>query len=720
MVECLQWAVVMAQCVCIYSVETILAALVYGISIAPCSVLAVGGSDGSVCVYSVEDGNALHRFSAGAPVTHLSWRQLDDIDCGDTKYEQNWTKIIPPLPALDASSGSFESSLKEERDKHPSDPKQLKTRSNKLNLLLIGDEAGRVTLSVSGIFLSACIELGNTSKSLSHVMSTWLSQDFKDLCCTALCSLPPNRTELDLCVQMTSTPLFSTNQCELRHTALMFGQITALLDYINSALKSMYEAWEDLLITMDTKLAAYATTLPEGQTVGDELLVLLACGRARNELQTFLIDELSAVGVKKLGLSLELSYTNIRKYLLCYLNCSIQSLLLHLTDVLGMSRWTDKFGALGLSEDAVQKCINHLGTFALKAQEFLFAIDRSLQSTKTFFVWLYTTILKLSCEPLPKDCNESLTPDELKLMIDFLGKRLRRSASGEGDSRTFNLEVVGQYLVDEDLVYVEESPPTRWDKLVEAADLASEPWIFKPNPKKSLVQLFHTLHKNIDETFAQPMAHMEQSFTSKPTVNLNHYQLQKDVGSSSLIPHQLLANFVYEDSVFVFYPSQLSESSCGQGTCDLTLQSCDGSRKGWFHISEVPALSKDQDTKQKCCIMSLLPYNEDTLSVLFCYLPWEQPQTTPSPESSPVPEGSDIIYHHAVGQLALEALVSCVLCEGVESMDVGAVLTQVCALGPFKAGSMAVSGARKVAAVLTANGRKIRLFDVDAEEDDDD
>ena len=100
--------------------------------------------------------------------------------------------------------------------------------------------------------------------------------------------------------------------------------------------------------------------------------------------------------------------------------------------------------------------------------------------------------------------------------------------------------------------------------------------------------------------------------------------------------------------------------------------------------------------------MSLLPYNEDTLSVLLCYLPCEQPQDTPSPESSPVPEGSDIVYHHAVGQLALEALVSCVLCEGVESVDVGAVLTQVSALGPFKAGSMAVSGARKVAAVVSA------------------
>ena len=40
---------------------------------------------------------------------------------------------------------------------------------------------------------------------------------------------------------------------------------------------------------------------------------------------------------------------------------------------------------------------------------------------------------------------------------------------------------------------------------MEAAELDSEPWIFKPNPKKSLVQLFRILHKNIDKTFAEPM-----------------------------------------------------------------------------------------------------------------------------------------------------------------------------------------------------------------------
>ena len=76
-------------------------------------------------------------------------------------------------------------------------------------------------------------------------------------------------------------------------------------------------------------------------------------------------------GVKKLGLSLEMSYSSIRKYVVNHLNGAIQSLHYHLTEVLGMARWTDRFGALGLSEAAIQESLNHVGTFALKSRELL-------------------------------------------------------------------------------------------------------------------------------------------------------------------------------------------------------------------------------------------------------------------------------------------------------------------------------------------------------------
>lgn len=84
--------------------------------------------------------------------------------------------------------------------------------------------------------------------------------------------------------------------------AIEFGHVSCHLDYMNSALKAMYEAWDDLLFNMDSQLAGYSQvsatyglveffqwnfplmvvqTLPEGRTVSDEFLVLLACGQAR-------------------------------------------------------------------------------------------------------------------------------------------------------------------------------------------------------------------------------------------------------------------------------------------------------------------------------------------------------------------------------------------------------------------------------------------------------
>ena len=41
-------------------------------------VLAVGKGDGSVCLHSVEDGRALHRFSAAATVISMDWTQQSE------------------------------------------------------------------------------------------------------------------------------------------------------------------------------------------------------------------------------------------------------------------------------------------------------------------------------------------------------------------------------------------------------------------------------------------------------------------------------------------------------------------------------------------------------------------------------------------------------------------------------------------------------------------
>ena len=111
------------------------------------------------------------------------------------------------------------------------------------------------------------------------------------------------------------------------------------------------------------------------------------------QLKDFLISELTAKvctythvhtyvhiythpqGVKKLGLSLEHSYDNIKRLLLHHFQSSLMGLHLHLGEVLAMSRWHDRFGSLGLLESFVQKCINDVGTLSLKSQEMLQSVS---------------------------------------------------------------------------------------------------------------------------------------------------------------------------------------------------------------------------------------------------------------------------------------------------------------------------------------------------------
>ena len=55
-----------------------------------------------------------------------------------------------------------------------------------------------------------------------------------------------------------STPLVGQRSAELRHMAFKFGQFSSLLEYMRGTLTAMHEAWEDVLVMMDTKLASYA------------------------------------------------------------------------------------------------------------------------------------------------------------------------------------------------------------------------------------------------------------------------------------------------------------------------------------------------------------------------------------------------------------------------------------------------------------------------------
>lgn len=76
-------------------------------------------------------------------------------------------------------------------------------------------------------------------------------------------------------------------------------------------MQAITEAWESILLEMDSKLASYAATVTDGSVAAD-FLDLLMLGVPSPELELFLQRDLTEKGLKKLSHSIELSYSNIQ------------------------------------------------------------------------------------------------------------------------------------------------------------------------------------------------------------------------------------------------------------------------------------------------------------------------------------------------------------------------------------------------------------------------
>ena len=70
-----------------------------------------------------------------------------------------------------------------------------------------------------------------------------------------------NAYTLCLPLQM-SVDLIRERYCELQHLSLLYSHVSSLLHYTSDTLRCMTEAWEDVLLTMDMKLAKYSTVSP--------------------------------------------------------------------------------------------------------------------------------------------------------------------------------------------------------------------------------------------------------------------------------------------------------------------------------------------------------------------------------------------------------------------------------------------------------------------------
>lgn len=682
-------------------------------------VLAVGYDNGRINFCDVENFDCLHSLDVDQCVTFLGWlsevkqnssSSEDDISGRKELFEENLSTYLPKLPPL---SKSYETG-KRLGERPPEDAKKLEDQAE-LNILIIGMEIGVVKLFAFGVFPLGTLHLDqHIHGQVGKIISAHFSENLSFLTIVAEDLSTPAR--LQICNFDTS--IFSTYSQELRILALKFGRILTLDSYMDSTLNQMSEAWEDILLEMDSKLNKFAEEKSRigGGSVSRDFLKLLMFGTPSDELKNFLTFDLTDKGLKKLGHSIENSYSNIQKLLLRHFQSVAQAILCHLSDVKGMALWPEKFGVLGLCVDETLAAINRTGSLLLKASELQQVIEGSMKNFKAFFRWLYVVILRLSEESIPPALNK-MSQQDLSFVAQFLHDNFTEV---EPSKCSFRLERVGQYLRKEDLANVIDNSGNPWQKFLQNSPAAaSSPYLYKTFPEKSLAQMSQMLHDMLNGLLHRCADTIQKSFNFISAVSLADESVD-----CPFTTHISQCNVRRESEAFIYTAFCLKNTKSSRFF--ICRQSTQKSLRYQMDVMSVEPdqikLPKENTERQQiknlsnCLILDLSFYDNQMLSLLL---------------QEDCENGRPILLQVLVA--SLEGLFrpftgehsSHHLCVPLSNISNKATESIGCVEGfrvleNMKASKLAVSGTRKVSCVLFLSRRRVRLFLMDVEDEDDD
>uniref|UniRef100_G1MIF8 Anaphase-promoting complex subunit 4 n=1 Tax=Ailuropoda melanoleuca TaxID=9646 RepID=G1MIF8_AILME len=427
-----------------------------------------------IVLCDVEKPESLHSFSVEAPVSCMHWMEVTAESSVLTSFynaEDESNLLLPKLPTL---------------------PK-------KLNILVLGGSSGFIELYAYGMF-----KIARVTGIVGTCLALCLSSDLKSLSVVTEVSAG-GASEVSY-FQLETNLLYSFLP-EVTRMARKFTHISALLQYINLSLTCMCEAWEEILMQMDSRLTKFVQEKSTTTSVQDEFMHLLLWGKASAELQTLLMNQLTVKGLKKLGQSIESSYSSIQKLVISHLQSGSESLLYHLSELKGMASWKQKYEPLGLDATGIEDAITAVGSFILKANELLQVIDSSMKNFKAFFRWLYVAMLRMTEDHVLPELNK-MTQKDITFVAEFLTEHFNEAPDlYNRKGKYFNVEKVGQYLKDEDddLVSPPNTEGNQWyDFLQNSNHLKESPLLFPYYPRKSLHFVKRRMENIIDLCLQKP------------------------------------------------------------------------------------------------------------------------------------------------------------------------------------------------------------------------
>ncbi len=261
-------------------------------------VLALGLDNGRVHLVNVENSECLHEYEVGSKPQFLDWVTTSPPSTSGNSgiFTEKGDTFLPHLPHL--PSGGSIALAEGKADDGPWDPKRLKELTRTLSFLVVGDENALVTLLVHGLLPVCRVNVSSFVEPTQSCRILSASLDTKIQFLTIVMQMSTSSEFDDGVISLITfdTRLYSSRSEELEVLSLKYGQISSLLTYLDSTFAAMSEAWEDILLEIDSQLEKYADSLGPDTSVSEEFLTLFTCGTASPELQVFLVNDLTEKG----------------------------------------------------------------------------------------------------------------------------------------------------------------------------------------------------------------------------------------------------------------------------------------------------------------------------------------------------------------------------------------------------------------------------------------
>ncbi|XP_060525393.1 anaphase-promoting complex subunit 4 [Cylas formicarius] len=647
-------------------------------------VLAVAYNPGDVVLIDVETKYTITSFDISQDISFISWiqekapiKQKDVLKANDEE-STNPPDLSKPYLRHPPIFSLIEGPHIEE----------VRILSNFLqdqtefNILIVGTKEGLLYLIVFGSWTCVVIDVNKYIGEKCEIQNAHFTEDLSKIIVTV------TRENQETNIVIFNSEIFKTHTKELYNVTAKYMKLHELLLYLEKVLVTITETWENILLEIDNKLSKYARKMPE-QGVTAEFLELLMFGVCSEEMEEFLLHDLTKKGLEKFGQSMEISYSNIQSYLFRHIIKFAPNITYHLTDLKGMAQFKDRYGGLGLNTEVIQEAIRANAAFLIKAAEMQQIINHSVINYKAFFRWLYSSIMHLVDEPIPSDIQK-MTQQDLACITEFLQNFDGYGGTEKKDSK-FVMERIGQYIVDAPLTIKPDMSGNDWTEFLQENEcLADNPHIFQHYTDKSLVQVLNQLKDSIDTIFKRPLNLIESQISHIHNLNCKNVLQGGAIKMSSI-------NISSDVQVFCFLKPK-------KNICLLQMH-IDKNGKCQARAGKFSFIKESQDSFN---VVDIQFYSSSVLSILL--------EESCSPNHGVMLQFSLPCALDELLELDVANVLNFDHCPVINGFDFTTKITKNVDMSVSK---FAVSGSRRVGMVLAENKKKIKLYEMECEEEDE-